>query len=231
MRVAVALPLAVAAALVPAGAGARASDTTPPVVESVRCECWQPYQYSTVQFTAAAHDDESGIASVSWLFSDGVTASGATVTRELRTAGVVKAMVTVTDGAGNASTGSATINVLPNPFPPEPTYSQPTLHHVRLRPGTLSAYGDTAATPRRARLSFRLADVWDTTRIRLVIRPVEGHRSARRVVEDVREGERHLVLSTRRNGLLLPPGRYRVVVRAANSYGSDRAVTRLRIVP
>ncbi|RYB95082.1 PKD domain-containing protein [Nocardioides oleivorans] len=213
------------------GVEARIADTTPPVIDSVRCECLRPYAYSTIALTATAHDDESGIASVAWVFSDGLTASGTTVQRRVVEAGTLTATVTVTDGSGNVSTGGTEVEVLANPYPPEPSYSEPTLDRVRLSPGTVSASGLTPGVPRRTRLDFRVRDDFGTTAIRVLVRNARGDRVARRDLHGLREGERSVRLRARIGGVRLPPGHYRVSVRATNDYGSaeSRGLT-LRVV-
>lgn len=231
MLIACSLLLAGTGLVGPGAAAVRAVDTTPPVIDSVRCDCFQPYQYSTVGFTTVAHDDESGIASIAWAFDDGLTASGATVTRELRAPGPLVATVTVTDGAGNMSIGTASVDVLANPYPPEPSYTSPYVSRVRLRPGTLSAGGRTPGVPRSARLTFRLRDDFATTGIRVLVRDVRGDLVARRDLRGLREGDRSVRLGSRVGGVRLLTGRYRVTVRATNDYGAEESGgVRLRVV-
>ncbi|MFC0223675.1 PKD domain-containing protein [Nocardioides zeicaulis] len=232
MRPAAATVLALALGLGVPGASAgadRRADTTPPVVDAVTWSPMTPYVYGTAVLTATAHDD-SGVVELSWVFGDGGVATGATVSHTFTQAGSVQVTVTAADAAGN--TASTTTYVPVSAFQPEPpgTYDPPVLRRVRLRPSTLSSRGGTAGVARRVRLSFRVARLRDETDVVVTVRGRGGLPTARRALRDVREGRHVVRLGARIGGVLLAPGRYQVVVRAENRYGSDRSLTRLRVV-
>jgi hypothetical protein len=210
------------------GAMAHSADTTPPVIDSVRCECLDtPRTYAGIVFTATAHDDESGIASTTWTFSDGGVASGSTVGHTTSEVGPLTATATVTDGAGNTSTASTTVEVWPNLIGQTPSFSEPLVHHVRLRPGTISARGLTRGVPRRARLDFRVYGSEFGARVTVAVR---GGPGKRRVVGEVDDGRHSIRLGARIGGVRLTPGSYRIVVQVGNDYGTDTSVVRLRVV-
>lgn len=208
-------------------AAALAADTTPPVIDSVQCDSDSPQTYAGILFTATAHDDESGIASTTWTFSDGGIASGSTVPHMTSEVGPLTATATVTDGAGNTSTASTTVEVGPNLIGQTPSFSEPLLHHVRLRPGTISAAGLTRGVPRRARLDFRVYGSEFGARVTVAVR---GGPGKRRVVGEVDDGRHSITLGARIGGVRLTPGSHHVVVRVGNDYGTDTSVVRLRVV-
>jgi hypothetical protein len=64
-----------------------------------------------VTFSAGATDMWSGVASVGWSFGDGTSATGDTVTHIFDSPGTFPVSVTAVDGAGNASTRSASVSI------------------------------------------------------------------------------------------------------------------------
>jgi PKD repeat protein len=62
-----------------------------------------------------SHDPDGSIASYSWNFGDGGTATGATASHTYQNSGSYNAVLTVTDNLGATGTNSAAITVSPNP--------------------------------------------------------------------------------------------------------------------
>ncbi|MCF6376734.1 PKD domain-containing protein [Nocardioides KLBMP 9356] len=220
---------AVAVSLLPTPASA-VDDTTPPVVDSVTFQPTTPTVHSAIAFAATAHDTESGIASLTWTFGDGGSAVGPSVSHTYAQSGTMTVTVTAVDLAGNTATATAAVPV--SAFQPEPSYTEPTVSRLEVRPATISLEGRTAGVRRRASVSFRLSDIDDTTRLSVEVRGTTAR--TRFIFDAVDDGGDHVLrLSTlpgARSGLGLLPGRYRVIVRAANRYGVAKARAPLRIV-
>lgn len=68
-------------------------------------------------FSVAARDTWS-TPNVAWSFGDGATATGERTEHAFAAAGAPTTSVTATDGVGNTSTASGTVNVVPLPTPP-----------------------------------------------------------------------------------------------------------------
>jgi PKD repeat protein len=74
------------------------------------------YAPLAVSFTASGSNDPDGtIASYSWSFGDGGTATGATASHTYQNPGSYTAVLTVTDNLGATGTASVPINVTPDP--------------------------------------------------------------------------------------------------------------------
>ena len=70
-------------------------------------------------FSASVEDNWSGVADISWLFGDGGSADGGTVTHTYGSAGVFTATATATDSSGNTSqqSGATTVAAAATPAP------------------------------------------------------------------------------------------------------------------
>ena len=81
----------------------------------------------TLDFSAAAEDNWSGVTGISWLFGDGGTASGGAVTHVYGAGGEFNATATATDGVGNASqsTGTTVVTGGPTASPSDPIPAAP----------------------------------------------------------------------------------------------------------
>jgi hypothetical protein len=72
----------------------------------------------TLGFSAAASDNWSGVAGISWLFGDGGTADGASASHAYGAPGSYTATATAADGAGNTTQRSADASIASPPGPP-----------------------------------------------------------------------------------------------------------------
>ncbi|WP_239113360.1 PKD domain-containing protein [Shimia biformata] len=71
-----------------------------------------------ITFSALTHDPDGTVTAHEWVFSDGVTLNGPTVTRRFDTAGAVDVRLTVTDDSGSAcASGSDSARILVNAAP------------------------------------------------------------------------------------------------------------------
>ena len=74
----------------------------------------------SLTFSATAEDNWSGPPGISWLFGDGSSASGGTVSHAYGSAGTFTATATATDAVGNATSQSGPVTVTKQPPPPPP---------------------------------------------------------------------------------------------------------------
>lgn len=208
-------------------------DTTPPVIDSLVCTPTTLYVGDSVSCTVTARDDETGVAGLTWTFGDGGTGTGVTVTHTYEQPGLRVVDVTAVDGAGNSTRSSMLLDIFSFQVPPPGAYySEPTLDRLRLHPARISARGLTRGVPRGTRMSLRLTDLWDTTRVRVELRR-QGGGTIRIVWSDVDEGAWSARIGTApgaRHHVDLAPGRYVVAVRAINRFGSSVDTSRLRVV-
>ena len=100
-----------------------------------------------VSYAVTAPDAWSATSSV-WSFSDGTTASGASVTHTYANAGTYTVTVTVTDAVGNARTrtGTTVVAAAPVVTPPAAT-PKPTLTGVKLTKKIIHVKGSDESTP------------------------------------------------------------------------------------
>jgi hypothetical protein len=88
-------------------------DATPPTLPSITAP--SPLTAGSAGTFAATAQDDWSTASVSWLFSDGAAATGASVQKAFSATGAFAATATATDGAGNSTSGTRTGTVDPSP--------------------------------------------------------------------------------------------------------------------
>ena len=167
-------------------------------------------------FAATAQDDWS-VPSVSWLFGDGATVSGASVQHSFPAAGSFTATATATDAVGNTATGARTVTVTAPP--PSADKHAPVLSGVRLVPRTLRR-GQRTTT-----LHFRLDEA--ATVVAQLERARPGFRSGRRCVarRPRREAPRRCTRFVRYRGALrraAAPGANRLKIRRPRAKGRYR---------
>ena len=85
--------------------------TAPAISVSVNSNVATGQAPLSVQFTSAVSGGSGSYSSYSWSFSDGTTASGASVSKTFSTAGTFTAALTVTDSFGNSASQQAVINI------------------------------------------------------------------------------------------------------------------------
>ncbi|MGV1048853.1 MAG: PKD domain-containing protein [Solirubrobacterales bacterium] len=106
----------------PTHAAVAVDDVTPPVVNA---PAPAPVQTGSAVALSASATDRWSPVSLSWVFGDGGTATGASVSHVYATAGTKTATVTATDAAGNSASAAVPVIVTapPSPVPPTPTPS------------------------------------------------------------------------------------------------------------
>jgi len=188
---------------------------------------------TAMSFQASASDAWSALASYAWDFGDGGAAVGSQVSHTYVAPGTYQVKVTATDAVGNSTTRSATTVVTgttPPPEPPPPTpVAKPVLSKLELTAKKIRAVGVKGVNaPKKTKLKLTL-NVDAMVRVRL--KAVDPNGLKRAFNTDLLAGARTITITARVDGTKLPPGRYKVIVKAHNSSGSSAKKTlHLKIV-
>ncbi len=213
---------------------------TPPTVSSTGT-VGQP-----MAFSAAAADAWSGPALISWSFGDGTDASGASVMHTYAAPGSYQVTVTATDGVGNSTSRGGTtvvqaapVTSTPTPTPtpsPTPTSTptvspvpKPVLSKLSLTKTRIHAVGAVGTgLPKKTKLKLTL-NVEALVRVR--VKAISPDGPSRAFNTTLPAGSSAVPLSARIDHTKMPPGRYKVVVKAHNASGSSaKKVLHLKIV-
>jgi PKD repeat protein len=122
-----------------------------------------------IAFSAAGSSDPDGsIASYSWTFGDGGTASGASPSHSYASAGTYTATLTVTDNQGASASDPATVTVTNMPFTWRGTFGSVSADSVVALSITLDLSGDIPETSGAEALATFAVDSlkWDPTVLR-----------------------------------------------------------------
>ncbi len=188
---------------------------------------------TSMSFGASATDAWSAVTSYTWDFGDGGAGSGALASHTYVAPGTYQVKVTATDAVGNSTTRSATTLVTtpaPPPEPPTPTpVAKPVLSKLSLTAKKIRAVGVKGVdAPKKTKLKLTLnVDAM----VRVKVKAVTPGGLKRAFNTDLMAGARTITFSARVDGTKLPPGRYKVIVKAHNASGSSAKKTlNLRIV-
>lgn len=174
-------------------------------------------------YKVTAYDVWSTVASATWRFADGTTATGTSVTHAAKASSAGPVRVTLSDRVGNATvctyTGTYSCR--------STTRVAPVLTRASLTEHKIRADGSRSTAPRKTRI--RLA-VTANARATLVFKK-PGLTKRFRVTERLEAGSNVVAIRARLGaGKTLAPGRWTVVVSAANRFGaSPKERLRLRV--
>jgi hypothetical protein len=200
-----------------------------------------------VAFSASAAGVWSPVATTTWSFGDGKSATGPAVTHTYAAAGSYKVTVTVSDGRGGATATAQTITVAAPPAVP-PTVSAVTETHKRWQEGhklghkhapTGTSFSFTVSQPAQVTLAFTETAHGRKVKGKCVAATTHNAKHARckrmlarGTLADTATAGRHTIhFDGRVSGHKLPVGAYTVKIAAANSAGkSGTAGLRFTIV-
>jgi hypothetical protein len=173
-----------------------------------------------VTFSWPAVDAWSPIGSIAWTFGDGSTASGASISKAYATSGTYAVAVTATDAVGNATTRTGTVVVAAPPV----VLAKPALTGVKLTRKTIHVKGSDES-PRSTRLKLTLS-----TAAKVVVKlkrtqKVKGKTVKTKLARSLVAGRSAIRLTSKIGGKKLPPGIYRITVRATNAAGASTTKT------
>ena len=158
---------------------------------------------SQLTFSVRPVDIWSPIASISWTFGDGATASGASVSHIYATPGDVSVSLTATDSAGNATSASAPLSLAP---PIRLNHTPPTISGFSLTHTTFAvAKQRTALVAARRRVSlgttfrFKLSEPAGVTIA--IARETTGLRNRKRCVRATATLRKRILRSSGKRGL------------------------------
>ena len=174
------------------------------------------YAGRPLAFSVAPPTDAASGVSTTWLFGDGTTAPGTSVSHAYAAGGTYTVGVTATDEAGHGVYRTGTVLV----------YGKPTVTKVHLQRHRIVRRGP--AYLKKVRLAFVLAAPG-----RVVVRLVKKGKPARAklVLADLSSGRHRVVLRTRIDGVRLKPGLYKLKLVASNPAGTAKTkVVRLRVL-
>ena len=180
-----------------------------------------------MSFSALAHDVWSPIVSYAWSFGDGGSSSGASAVHTYPTEGRYPVSLTVTDGAGNVTTRSTSIDV------GHRLIAAPRITRFELTRPSIRALG--RAVPKRTELKVRLTT---EATLKVVFKSTHKHRSNgvrryHRVVmrRSLPAGRSTLIIKGRIGGRVLHADTYILIGTASNPAGtSPTKRAKLRVI-
>ena len=177
-----------------------------------------------LNYSASATDDWSSVASYSWAFGDGTSATGPWVTHAYTSAGTYAVTLTVTDAVGNTTTRTAPLMVSATAQAPPAPLAPPELTVFKLADPKIKAFSRVASVPAKTKLKIGLTA---TAQVRLVVRSKHRHRvdGEMRFVKVTLTrtrpaGPSAITLRNRLATIKLPADTYRIVGTATNKAGS-----------
>jgi PKD repeat protein len=200
---------------------ARAYDVDGPLVNALSIPA-TGMAGTPVAFSVTAVDAWSAVASTSWSFGDGTTASGATVSHTYAAAGSYAVAVTVTDAVGNARTRTGSVVVSAKPV--VVVVPEPQLTGVKLTKKTIHVKSSDES-PTATKLKLKLNT---DAKVKVVLKrtqKVDGKAVKATVTKALEKGSSAIKLTSKVGGKKLPPGIYKVKVTAKNSVGRSAATT------
>lgn len=138
------------------GGGGGGTSNTPPVADLSAGEPYQGIVGEPILFNGSrSHDPDGSITSYQWMFGDGNTGTGKTVTHIYTIDGSFTAALTVTDNKGATNSDTTTVVItLANLPPSQPTLSGPHKGVIN----TTNAYTATSTDPENSTLFYTF--VW-----------------------------------------------------------------------
>ncbi len=203
---------------------ARAFDVAGPLTRSLSIPgtgtAGQPTSY-----TVTPADAWSPVLSTVWSFGDGTTASGPNVTHTFAAAGSYAVSVTTTDAAGNTrtQTGTTAVAAAPVVVMPPPATPKPSLTGVKLTTKTIHVV-KSDASPRSTKLKLTLSSDAAVKVMLKRTKKVDGKAVKATTSKALKKGASSIKLTSKVDGLQLPPGTYKVTVTAKNGVGTSKAV-------